>query len=92
MTYRVFQLQFSRFANQLIRFSCGINIIIRYLLSKTTISNTLAATRFNSIFSKKDDHLSLHISLKDLRLINPATLRGPAIWSAKEREIGNTFL
>ena len=61
---------------------------MKYILSKSTISNTIAKTRFNSISSKKDDHLSLHISLKDLRLISPATLRGPAIWSAKERQIG----
>ena len=66
-------------------FPHGINITIRYLLSKSTISNTLAKIRFNSTSSKKDDHLSLHISLKDLRLISPGTLRGPAIWSAKER-------
>ena len=58
---------------------------MRYIRSKSTILNTLAKTRVISISSKKDDHLSLRISLKDLRLISPATLRGPAIWSAKER-------
>ena len=91
MTYCVFQQQFSMFVNQMIKFPYGINITMIYLLSKSTISNTLSKTRFNSIYSKKDDHLLLHISLKDLRLISPATLRGPAIWSAKERQIGNTF-
>ena len=79
------------FANQMVNFSYGINITMRYIRSKSTILNTLAKTRVISISSKKDDHLSLRISLKDLRLISPATLRGPAIWSAKERQIGNTF-